>query len=240
MKEHMIENLWHYTTVDSAHSIIRSNSVWATATAFLNDKNELTQAIELFFEEIKQRNPRNIDTIIYESFTYHCKYLHYIFSMSTSPNVLSQWRAYGDDGYGLALNLSFDLTADNDVTLIPCLYENHDIAVKDITNRHWEDICKITADNSRAILSKIFPELLAIKNEHFSEEQEVRLIKSTHAKDAKTRVRDRLIIPYTTIPFRSCDTVVLGPKSSENNAMILKAVFGMTYEQVQRFDCGYK
>ena len=212
--------LYHYTTIEGAHGIFQSGKVWASDCLFLNDRHELHRAIEVFLSMFDGETHKALSWAIHgHKITRH----HCIFSLSNSPEVLSQWRAYADDGRGAAIGFSTKYIARRasassiaPSVLVDCLYEDHEGFLEGIKISHEkqiEDILKVVKDHPAAndflsvikaspeALDSLFDALLRIKNPAFSEEKEARLIFHTPSQQTKTRVTKGLVIPYIEHEF---------------------------------------
>lgn len=111
--------LHHYTDAFGVHGIITSNSLWATATQFSNDRSEIDYAVSIASEVIQDTwsNKRKIDP--WEAFLaehlikifatpLHTFGQPFILSFCEDGDLLSQWRAYGHaSGFSLALSPLF-------------------------------------------------------------------------------------------------------------------------------------
>lgn len=91
---------YHYTSIDSFNSIFRSGKVWASDCRYLNDSHELAKAQELFLSKFEGKTREALSLAFHWHSFSRC---HCVFSLSRSPEVLSQWRAYADDGKGVAI-----------------------------------------------------------------------------------------------------------------------------------------
>lgn len=210
--------LYHYTNIESFNAIYRSGVVWASDCRYLNDRYEFHRAREIFLNSF---NAQDRDALKYAFIVYGLRKFHCVFSLSKSPKVLNQWRAYADDGKGVAIGLHAESIVGYKkypaASLVECIYEgqedfitklketySHEIS--DILGRHEEILgmssnkpdCEAieAAEKNYEPIEKIICELLRVKNSAFSEEQESRLILNTSAKDAKTRASNGLIVPY--------------------------------------------
>src|ERR1019366_3776800 len=100
--------LYHYTTTDGLLGIIKSKELGATNVLFLNDTSELVDAIKLFAAELEYDPLKlgertgwiqtmilpNLDTADID---------HFVVSFCENGDLLSQWRAYGAQGFGYSL-----------------------------------------------------------------------------------------------------------------------------------------
>lgn len=253
--------LYHYTSVQSVHSILQSKSIWATDYRYLNDKNELEDAIDNLLNIVDESQKKDLKSAFYLHLQHH---VYTVFSLSESPKVLSQWRAYANDGQGMALGFSksfFDsFVASNDATnstLVRCIYTDHISALKNILSEYKDDINSIIeimlqnmAKNDQLtqlrknpkLFHGIILKLFTIKNSAFSEEREVRYISYQKTIDSKTRVNNELIIPFKEIRLylpddKECFNVVLnniylGPKCDERNRYSLERVLNLNIETI--------
>lgn len=269
-KKQKDEILYHYTSIQVLNEILKSGSIWASDCRFLNDRKEFDNAVELFISILDGKEKE----IMKEALFFHAFNRYpFVFCLSHSPKVLSQWRAYADDGTGVAigfgsrwLNSSYSPFSSR---LVECVYNDHDQFVRDLKNRcqaEIDDVVQTYKDTKgpsnifmQAIrehpesLAKIVSELLRIKNPAFSEEQEVRLVVDAPIKNVRTRVRNKLIIPYVEYTLFDMEKdrtdfwvvapeIWLGPKSDDRNFKSLYAFqqFGWhVNETVKKYDCGY-
>lgn len=245
------EVLYHYTSIASLNGIISSRNVWASDCRYLNDQKELVHAVDIFLSRFKADTTRILSLALH---WHNSSRAHCVFSLSRSPRVLSQWRAYGDDGGGAAIGFSrkylpgFGNTAER--VLVDCIYDDHESFIDDVINRCSEDtqaLLKMYSEASGAVnsfwslidenpvpLVRLYGELLKVKNPAFKEEQEVRLVISVPKKKIRTRVTNGLIIPYVEHAFVDKDEeqlwciapqIWLGPRCDKRNMQALQ-VFG--------------
>jgi hypothetical protein len=249
----MIDNLtlYHYTSIAGLNSIVRSGKVWASDCRYLNDQRELARAVEMFLEKFEGVSRE----ILSWAFHWHnFSRCHCVFSLSRSPKVLSQWRAYAEDGRGAAIGFNAkNLSGRNgnlSRSLVDCVYEDHEGFIEGLisqSEQEVEDLLRMheearalntfwqAIENNPKSLEILYCELLRIKNPAFAEEQEVRLVINVPARLVQTRVAGGLIIPYVEHEFveegdRDYLSVIvpeiwLGPKSDERNMHALTAVF---------------
>jgi hypothetical protein len=252
---------YHYTTVAGAHAIIRSRRVWLTDYRFLNDKQELKQGYSHFIAAL----PPNSRDAFESAFRWHDQFNHHcVLSLSKSPKILSQWRAYASDGCGMALGFSEMFLRHSGIELIHCQYESHESYAATLAHRHSalvEETCSARAalrgendfmnwiHENRQKFYLLVQDLIALKNPAFAEEQEVRAVRCVEVGQAATRVSNQTIIPYVEAPFWQDDEqlsymgvvlpqIWLGPKCNELNRVGIYAVQLLTC-LVERYDCGY-
>lgn len=252
---------YHYTSVAGGHGIIRSRRVWLTDYRFLNDKNELKQGFTHFIAALPEEFRKSFESAFHwhDFFNHHC-----VLSLSRSPKILSQWRAYADDGTGLALGFQEEFLNFAKIQLIPCRYESHESYALTLAKKHLplvEDVHTARqehrAENDfmdwirerRQDFYSLVEDLIALKNPAFVEEQEVRAIRCVEHSKILTRVSGNVIVPYLESvfwednnPLSHMDIVIpeiwLGPKCNELNKTAIWSIY-LGFCSVERYDCGY-
>lgn len=105
--------IYHYCTIPTAISMLKNQEIWMTSIRNLNDSNETIGVYKLFFAELEQfdtaghfrdllnlaRQPGAIE--LYENPP--TEYPEYVTCFCQNPDAVSQWIAYADNGFGLAL-----------------------------------------------------------------------------------------------------------------------------------------
>lgn len=154
----------------------------------LNDEKSNENEFESVFDMMKMRS--NIDFTFEEL----VKCLNskgqrsiYICCFSKESDILSQWRAYAEDGKGISIGFDLEKLKIADNLLIrEIIYENN------VVQGEIENDVEIVADEIRTVLKEhkitmkeeqidvflheLIPELAKYKNPAFSEEKEIRLI----------------------------------------------------------------
>jgi Protein of unknown function (DUF2971) len=111
--------LYHYTDMRGFEGIVKSETIWFTDYQYLNDPNELIHGIGLAKGMLAHRIMSGglhgllfgwIDDLLTKR-NFGRAFLFYIASFSRNGDDLGQWRAYADDGRGVAIGLSPDLFA---------------------------------------------------------------------------------------------------------------------------------
>jgi len=112
--------LHHYTDAFGVHGIITSNTLWATATQFSNDRSEIDYAAAVAIEVIEELWGRKKNLSLWEGFLaehlvkifatpLHAFGQPFIVSFCEDGDLLSQWRAYGrTSGFSLAFPPLFE------------------------------------------------------------------------------------------------------------------------------------
>jgi hypothetical protein len=107
--------LHHFTSLDVAHLIVKGDDVRLSHAEYSNDQTEMEQAKRViadrlnnrsgsdpFFGQVSTRYQNlapNLDAFIF------CMCTGLQTGSGNSPDILSQWRAYGQDGRGMCLTL---------------------------------------------------------------------------------------------------------------------------------------
>jgi Protein of unknown function (DUF2971) len=97
--------IYHYTDVNGLLGIINKKTLWATDIHYLNDSSEYLYGLEKYNQVIQNR-PDKDDHILQTNGNDSTRYA---ICFSSEPNLLSQWRAYAEDGYGYCIG--FDAKA---------------------------------------------------------------------------------------------------------------------------------
>lgn len=252
---------YHYTTIAGCLGIITSRKVWLTDYRFLNDKQELKQGLSALLAHLAGEKRESFE----RAFLWHGMNTHHcVLSMSKSPKILSQWRAYAADGTGVAIGFDDRFLKFAKIDIVDCQYENHETYAQELATKYASFVDSVhqarldnPAENSfmewidqhKENFSAIVKDIIALKNPAFVEEQEVRAVRSVNHGTVKMRLSNQLLIPYTEANFWEDDEAIssmavaipeiwLGPKCNELNRTALAAInIGMC--MVERYDCGY-
>jgi len=260
--QNRLERYYHYTSVAGALGIISSRSVWLTDYRYLNDRLEFRQGLEHLLSQISKQQQDSLTRALrwHGASNHHC-----VFSLSQSPKILSQWRAYASDGAGFALGLDRKALEHAGLSLVKCRYEDHEQYARDLLQKYEafiktvheasqlhtaDNVFAIWVENQRSSFCLLMEDLIALKNPAFSEELEIRAVQSRQSGQVKKRVARDLIIPYVEEKIWSDDEktsnlavvipeIWLGPKCNEMNIFsILTMNMGMC--MIHRHDCGYR
>lgn len=206
--------IYHYCSVESFKAIIQNKTLWLSSVYNLNDYKEIHWIKDKIFAKIKSSITKD-NFLKYKNFEeLYSKQLPnvYIASFSEGSDLLSQWRAYANDGFGVAIGFNSDYFKDNEmVQTSGVLYdeklqdEQIDLMLKplesineniDINSEEFNEICKeiIVDINNLSARSK---------NELFKEEQEVRLIHTPKIIDDKKNKRFIFENNLSQMMFRS-------------------------------------
>lgn len=215
------EVLFHYTTQQGLIGIIQNKSLWATKIQYLNDAKEMSLTAELVKSRLHKlmkphwdaNNPK-YDKIISSLRSVESINI-FVFSLSEKGDLLSQWRAYSQNGIGYSIGFEYDLLENimksNHFKLAKCIYDiNIQYKIIDeIINEFMssfstmEETPKLGPNSIDEITNRFSNRILQIapmlKDKSFEEEQEWRLISEPKSvKDDKMRYREgkSMVIPY--------------------------------------------
>lgn len=188
--QYNVNNIYyHYCSIESFMSIIKSKSIWLTNANFMNDRLE-NKMIEKDFDNIieilKPSKTENFMKYLKANFKQY-KNQFYLFCLSKNPDKLSQWRGYADDGKGVAIGISLDLGAsitkkiphtgydkDNLIGFYDVVYDKD--KQKEKILRMCDNEVKMKNDYSVDLSLKLVDLSMIFKNKSFKEEEEVRLM----------------------------------------------------------------
>src|SRR3989338_3658660 len=237
---------YNYTTMTGCFGIISSRRIWFTDFRFLNDKQELKQGLSALLAFLPEKKRISFErAFLWHSMgTHHC-----VLSLSKSPKILSQWRAYAADGSGVAIGFDASFLKYAKINLVECQYENHELYAHELATKYEyfiDSVHHARLDNPgentfmkwieehAADFTSIVEDLIALKNPAFVEEQEVRAVWSLSHGSVQIRLSSQLMIPYTEAKFWEDDEAAssmhvaipeiwLCPKCNELNGTALLA-----------------
>ena len=235
------EVLFHYTNYEGAKGIIESHSLWLTKVAYLNDKSELKLAIDLFKTNVqaicKQSPDQELGNFLvtvanqldcFQS-TNIC-----VASFCVNQDLLSQWRSYGNNASGIAIGFLTEqllsLSNSHSLRLWKCIYDwdQQNRLIGELLNQLIESYKIISSADKSSLIPFFNTTFLSlapvIKNRHFREENEWRLIigpkKNTdpnwNARISNTRVSEYYkldFLPDNEGFFKTIKGLVIGPSS---------------------------
>lgn len=105
-----MSNLFHYCSTAAFQSIISSRSVWLSALRLSNDTSE-GQVVAQTMRRLATANglaQQTTDDLLSAVFNLEGFYDGFGFCLSAERDLLSQWRAYGDDGRGVSIGFRMD------------------------------------------------------------------------------------------------------------------------------------
>lgn len=231
-------SLFHYTDVNAVRAILEHGKMWLTDMRFLNDSEEMNHGVKLILDLINGRGVQEriskdyavtATEFVTKALSEHVSQLMnfnpiFVCSFSRAPDLLSQWRAYGN----YALEFSADSISHD---LFECLYEPYEKGRRayDATLTAVRGLGMSMRSNEGVPCSKgleAYSDLIrsaaTLKHESFSEEQEVRMLieKIECHYPLLFRSRSGILIPYieVPIPFESIKAIHIGPMRDQDLA----------------------
>jgi len=240
------KQIYHYTDFNGVSGIIESKSLWLTKLSYLNDKSELTLAIDLFRSQAASWANKIGDG---EKAKFLRDASHQLQSFSNTNicvasfcedgDLLSQWRSYGNDGSGVAIEFDAhsltSLSRPAPMNLWKCVYsrEEQQTVVEGLIEillrsydvvgatrtTNWENTKKDIIGYFNTTFLTVAP---VIKNYHFSEEREWRIITASMPftdDNWFSRVSNNRVAQYYKLRFDLVDNgkygfvngVIVGP-----------------------------
>ena len=226
-------SLHHYTDANAIYSIIDKQKIWLTDLRFLNDKEEHKNGFDIFKDLLKSYEiNKNFGSTsrewILDSLIDRRESLAptFVFSLTSSDDLLSQWRSYGD--YSIEFH-KLKLQA-----LIPelkaCVYKLEQKKTEALSALK-SALVVIDADSKKGPPSgDSIDELIRLsriaayyKDDGFSEEEEFRIVSQdklifpdsggTGEATREFRVRGNVLIPYIAlqVPLDCIKSIKIGP-----------------------------
>lgn len=102
-----VDCIYHYTSLSGLISIVENQSIYCSNINFLNDKKEYKYGVEIILsvvEKLKEsKNYNNILEKVSEHINLIYKSERYVTCFSKNGDLLSQWRAYANQGKGVSI-----------------------------------------------------------------------------------------------------------------------------------------
>jgi hypothetical protein len=247
------ERLYHYTTPEGLIGIVKNNCLWATSVFYLNDAQELIGGVQIarkHLEAIRDNSTGKDEKARVEWLLNDVRNVGtaqsmdaFVCSLTSAPDLLSQWRAYcrgGGFSIGFPADQLRDAVAQHKFSLNECVYSvtEQTQLMKDTVDRvaiPWirNATLPVSEDGDRfKIGNKLTWELVRtasrLKNSSFSEESESRIVslpeRGYDANNLFFRARGGLVVPYTelTLPdsadFWGRVRIVIGPTPHPNES----------------------
>ncbi len=230
---------YHYTNSEGLRGIVKSKAIWASDYRFLNDSSEFRRGISIFNQVFKDFRPLLSADILEIIDRLHCaidSHFVLIASFCKKPDLLSQWRGYGG-GEGYVMGFDGDwLTqnaAEQNFVFAPVRYRRsqQERAISDslkllagmleaatTPQERWETVQRWW---SHAVLV-----MAVLKNKHFKEEREYRLIQVGRSwpKGICSRSTSNGLVPY--LPVKLNRKIIDHPRYHPQNCGIARIVVG--------------
>ncbi|MGN4998919.1 DUF2971 domain-containing protein [Aeromonas veronii] len=185
--------IYHYTDLNAFLSIIKNKKLWLSAANNLNDYYE----VDWFLNKIHKKLSKVVNDNNHNCLDTYWQMLRkqlgipYICSFSKNGDLLSQWRAYADNGYGVAIGFNkayFDFKVelpylshckDHTIGITDVIYDEsiQDKIIESYINQ-LKDFNSLEKAGEVVInsVSHLVRLSYASKNPAFAEENEVRII----------------------------------------------------------------
>ncbi|MDR6816277.1 hypothetical protein J2X76_001431 [Neorhizobium sp. 2083] len=190
LQQHPI--LYHYCSTSTLLSIIQRKCLWLSDVNTMNDFGEVHWAYDRFIEaantvldQVGRDFVELVDEIISTS---QLRLLPTLCAFSTDGDVLSQWRAYADDGAGVAIGFDAKKIASLSIRIAPIEYSREKQVEHFCT---WllaahEVYGTLPEKEKRKFLFEMGTyfsmDMTFYKNPAFSEEKEVRIMRALNVK----------------------------------------------------------
>lgn len=218
-----INTIYHYTSLSGLISIIESQTLFCTNINFLNDKKEFKHGVNIIEKVIEKLKKEKLEISILETIETNIEQIYkgerYVTCFSKDGDLLSQWRAYANQGKGVSIGFDF---YNFEHCIEQIIHGKHIEYNEDIQNQVIEELVRIIIHFYKSkkeaidwgdygfeklVTSVIFEFLQDIissyKNSSFKEEQEFRYEYEIDGNMVKKkdeiisfRSSDTLIIPY--------------------------------------------
>lgn len=261
------ELIYHYTDINALKSILTNQKLWMTSHELLNDTEEFNDGFNRLKVSLNKtlENASLIEPTI-KALSYMLELLKNTIILSTSfsknGDLLSQWRSYTPSEGGFAIGFNRDKLnipyKDNEsyIKFFDCIYDETEkkrlselFGEKTLlelnTRERFDKDLRTTFDH---MMYHLLLFIISSKNNHFSEEQEVRLVTYIHKdlievditmmssltvanysegrklyskKDLQFRSKANLLIPYIEQPFdiTSIKEIIIGPTANRESTV---------------------
>lgn len=224
--------LYHYCSVETFYNIIVNKTLWLTDSFSTNDYMEnrwINKKIdELLPKYINNDNSQRFKNV-FDQYMIN-NYIPFISCFSEDGDLLSQWRAYANDGRGVSIGFNTDYFGiKHSLPLTMAAFDEHSIGLHEVyyDNKTQEDIINNLLNDVSASKEMSQNQIIEIatqlkrysyifKNPAFFEEREWRIIHTPSIfgslkgdptkiigaiSDCKFRVTPNDIAPYFLLPF---------------------------------------
>jgi hypothetical protein len=181
---------YHYCSAQTFQAICDSKAVRFSDATTMNDAAEMawghTKLIEAgpLVTKLRDTVPefKDLDAAFFASVAVHLErhrsILHPFFSaFSRQPDVLSQWRAYADDGRGFSIGINGKALKSLPASLYEVVYDPNDqlMQARNALGTLYMAY-KAKSEIFPGMVGSLLGSLLAFKNPAFAEEQEIRSV----------------------------------------------------------------
>lgn len=219
--------VYHYCNLDALIGILTYKVLWASNYKYLNDHEEIDAAkvIILNYLDIIQENIKSSDIkdILISKIKSSAGSVndYFITSFSKESDVLSQWRAYSENGRGVCIGLNEDLLVKLEYDLCDVFYGKNVFisAIVELANS-YSNKTNLKESELKELDFYLTQYIARYKSEAFEEEQEKRVIISG-TKNLKFRRSGNFIVPYLEINFKDhlelIEEIWIGPSQKDED-----------------------
>ncbi|TGM16527.1 DUF2971 domain-containing protein [Leptospira selangorensis] len=240
--------IYHYCSLDSFTKIIESGSLFLTHHSGMNDRSDSILFYEILIETAQKKATKENFQIL-EKFIYTF-YLnikdYFIASFSKKPDLLNQWKMYGDNGNGISIGFRteslyvkpqipyFSSESEMGRGIFPLEY------ISETDFQLADELLNLAIDGWFNIPPNVENLILAKKHNSFISEEEIRIVEiqdtrininpdfpslltNNVGEHFNYRIKNNeKIIPYRIFPFKtnfekySLQNIWLGPLNKSN------------------------
>ncbi|MCI6939857.1 DUF2971 domain-containing protein [Desulfovibrio piger] len=260
--------IYHYCSANTFKLILESKKMFLSDVGTMNDTLEGEWYKNILYNEILKCGRNDIDDIIISINNNLVN--KYICCFSEGGDILSQWRAYADDGRGFSIGFDIDMMSIPNQLPMNSIYIDHTIGIFnviydiDIQKKMIKDGLdyifnkdRISGTASIARYSTIF------KNPAFKEEREWRIIHTplitynqkdkfdfsvmSGVSECNFRITKFGLSPYFVWDFSKLTPspikeIVIGPQNMTKEDVLRFFLFklGITYVDIRRSEASYR
>lgn len=249
--------LYHYCNSKAFKSIIETKCIWISNMRFMNDYIEHNWLVSLAMDRLKELLKVDEDPFyekLFNALQTPFSYEPYCGCFSSVGDLLSQWRAYADDGHGFAIGFKTKGIKISTSDPILSIYDEESIGLRkviydkteqqhDIDRLIDEYIYHVTKyaydknETTNIALKSFWRRSIVCKNPAFSEEKEWRIVYTPpidirkKISTLKFRETRNNLIPYFSLEFGELNDqcpiaeIVLGPKNDAKNNKDILSLF---------------
>lgn len=195
---------YYYCSLNTFLNIIKNKQIYLSDPLKMNDNAEIKWYLDRLKNELVNVNNPNYQKSIFNmmkmcsqlDFTFEelVEVLNskgqnsvYISCFSKEPDILSQWRAYAEDGRGVSIGFNLDKLDNADNLLVKEVIYTNDVVYNGSESdiEHVADTINTVINENKiagreekieVFLHELIPGLVKYKNPAFNEEKEIRLI----------------------------------------------------------------
>lgn len=264
--------LYHYTTVESLMKILDTKSnngninFRASEVRSMNDTEEHIHILSIFKEAmIEYENMKSIPEPEWKSSHFHefgfdsilkMNGTNFVLSLSECEDDLGMWRAYGNNGDGVAIGLNFErlintkLGYKRKLGINRCVYDDQ-VKVKNMIDRalvhgyEKMDYAGKRKTIEMSVIEELFRKSPIYKHQAFSLEKEWRVYINVPSpfknEEIKYRERDGIPIPYIDFFYEKeiVENIIIGPCVNVDltNASLRSFLYGMGFDVELKQSC---